>query len=61
MTLDKRTIQLLGFGLLLFVAWTAHFLFVWQIAPLPLLLIRMALIVLSLFWVLAWRGALRPR
>jgi hypothetical protein len=61
LTLEKRTIRLLGFGLLLFGAWIAHFRFVWSIAPLPLLLLRIVLIVLSLFWVLAWRGALHPR
>jgi hypothetical protein len=49
------------FGLLLLGAWAVHFLFVWNLAPLLLLLIRIVLIVLSLFWVLAWRGALRTR
>ncbi len=60
-TRTKHTATRIGTGLVLLVAWAVHFFFIWQIPPEPLLAIRVLLIVLSVFWVLAWRGALRTR
>ncbi len=61
MASGRKTSRQFYWGVLLLGAWAAHFLFVWDLTPLLLLLVRIALIVLSLFWVLAWRGALRTR